>query len=82
FAGAGIKHQLKDVNSQNQLIFVGPFSSKVAMDDYFKTINPLLSQIMKIKADQYNVFYITKPNFDKLNDRATIDQYIEFFKNY
>ncbi len=80
FAGAGIKHQLKTINDQNQLIFVGVLSSKGMAEDYIKSISPLISQIMKIQTGAYNAFFISKQNLDKLKDRQTVDQYIEFYK--
>ena len=83
FPGIGIKHQLKAINNQNQLIFVGPFSGKVAAMDYYKNINPLMKEIMKIPANKYNIFFINQQNLDKLNDREMIDSYVEFYKkNY
>ncbi len=80
FAGGGIKHQLKSINNQNQLIFVGIFSSTGTVDNYLKNVTSVLPQIMKIRPDKYNTFYISKHNLDKLKDRETIDRYIEFFK--
>jgi tetratricopeptide (TPR) repeat protein len=83
FSGNGIKHQLKAVNRQNQLIFVGVFNSKNAVVDYYKNINPLMKDIMKIPADKYNTFFISKQNLDKLNNRDMVDQYIDFYqKNF
>ena len=82
FSGQGIKHQLKSVNNQNQLIFVGMFSSKEAASEYFKNISPLMKDIMKIPSEKYGTFYISKENLEKLNDRDTIDKYIEFYRQY
>ncbi len=83
FAGGAIKHQLKAVNNQNQLIFVGVFFSKSDVVDYYRNINPLIKNIMKIPADKYNTFFISKQNLDKLNDREMVNQYIDFYqKNF
>ncbi|HUH33493.1 MAG TPA: hypothetical protein VLZ28_06030, partial [Daejeonella sp.] len=79
FSGDGIKHQLKSVNNQNQLIFVGVFSSRQAVADYERNISPLMKQIMKVPAEKYGTFYISKQNLDKLTDRETINKYIEFY---
>ena len=79
FSGDGIKHQLKSVNSQNQLIFVGGFSSKEAVADYHRNISPLMKQIMKVPAEKYSTFFISKENLDKLTDRETINKYSEFY---
>jgi len=78
---AGIKHQLKTVNRQNQLIFVGPFEGRVAAQNYFNSINPMMKEIMKIPAAKYTTFYINQQNLDKISDRATLDQYVEFYKS-
>ena len=80
FAGAGIKHQLKSVNNQNQLIFVGVFSGKGAINEYNRNIVTVISQIMKIPASTYGTFYISKENLDKLTDRDIINKYIEFYQ--
>lgn len=83
FSGSGIKHQLKSVNNENQLIFVGPFRGKEAVANYYRNINPLIRQIMKIPANNYSTFFISQKNLDKINDRQTLDLYIEFYKkNY
>ena len=74
-----IKHQLKLLNKQNQLIFVGTFSNKKAAAEYYQKISPLISQIMKIPSNKYNIFYISQPNADKIINRETLNQYIEFF---
>lgn len=78
---AGIKHQLKTVNKQNQLIFVGPFEGRAAAQDYFNSINPMMKDIMKVPAARYNTFYINQQNLDKITDRATLEQYVEFYKS-
>ncbi len=80
FAGEGIRHQLKQVNNQNQLIFTGAFLSRGRAAAYVADINPLIAQIMKIPVGKYNTFYISKENLDKLTDRGLIDQYIQFYQ--
>jgi tetratricopeptide (TPR) repeat protein len=81
--GSAIKHQLKSVANQNQLIFVGPFAEKEAALTYFTKISPLMRSIMKIPVGKYNTFIINFQNFEKLIDRDTLDQYIEYYKkNY
>lgn len=79
--GAGIKHQLKPVNKQNQLIFVGPFEGRSAAQNYLSSINPQMKDIMKIPAAKYNTFFINQQNLDKITDRATLEQYLEFYKS-
>lgn len=78
---AGIKHQLKNVNRENQLIFVGPFEGRDAAQNYFNSISPMMKEIMKIPADKYSTFFINQQNLDKISDRVVLDQYVEFYKN-
>lgn len=81
--GLAIKHQLKSLANQNQLIFVGPFAEKKAAVTYFTAISPLMRTIMKIPAAKYNTFIINSQNFDKLIDKDTVEKYIEYYnKNY
>ncbi|MBC7744109.1 MAG: tetratricopeptide repeat protein [Flavobacterium sp.] len=80
FSGEGIKHQLKSVNNQNQLIFVGVFKSNQSALDYSLSINQVMKEIMKIPVDKYNTFYISKQNLEKLSDRLMINKYLEFYR--
>lgn len=78
-----IKHQLKSIGNQNQLIFVGPFSGKDAVKSYFDSISPLMRQIMKIPPAKYGTFIINQQNLDKINNKETLDLYVEYYKmNY
>ena len=78
---AGIKHQLKNVNRENQLIFVGPFEGRDAAQKYFNSINPMMKEIMKIPAGKYSTFFINQQNLDRISDRAMLEKYLEFYKN-
>ncbi len=81
--GSAIKHQLKLVANQNQLIFVGPFAGKEAVITYFTNINPLMRAIMKIPVAKYNTFIINSQNLEKIIDKETLDLYVEYYKkNY
>ena len=78
-----IKHQLKSITNQNQLIFVGPLTGLEAAKNYFNQINPLIRDIMKIPATKYITFFINKQNLDKISDVETLERYVEFYKkNY
>lgn len=78
--GTVIKHQLKSIANQNQLIFVGPLTGIEAAKSYFDQINPMIRDIMKIPANKYSTFFINKQNLDKISDRETLDRYVEFYK--
>jgi hypothetical protein len=81
--GTVIKHQLKSIDNQNQLIFVGPLTGKEAALAYLNQINLLIRDIMKIPAAKYNTFFINKQNLEKISNMETLDLYVEFYKrNY
>lgn len=80
FSGNSIRHQLKSIADQNQLIFVGPLSGKDAAQSYFDQIRPLLKDIIKIPASKYNTFLISDNNLTKINDLETLERYLEFYK--
>jgi tetratricopeptide (TPR) repeat protein len=80
YAGADIKHQLKDVGT-NQLIYVGRFSSIDVAKSYARAIIPLLPQIMKVPKDKYTFFIITQQNLDKLADAKLLDNYLEYYQD-
>jgi tetratricopeptide (TPR) repeat protein len=80
YQGSAIKHQLKPVGADNQLIYVGRFNNKEEAKEYARKIAPLMSQIMKVPADKYSFFIITQENLDKLADRKLLDSYIEYYQ--
>ncbi|MBS7564320.1 tetratricopeptide repeat protein [Mucilaginibacter sp. Bleaf8] len=83
FQGAPIKHLLKPIGADNQVIYVGRFYSSNDAKDYARSIVPLLPQIMKVPADKYSFFIITQENLDKLADRKLLDSYVDYYqKNY
>lgn len=83
YQGGTIKHQLKPVGDDHQIIYVGLFGSLEDAKDYARKIVPLMPQIMKVPADKYSFFIITKENLDKLADRKLLDSYTEYYqKNF
>src|SRR5690606_5588804 len=70
-----ITHQLKTVNDENQLIYIGPFDSYESVKGYESRILPMLADIMKVPSDIYNTFVITDSNFGTLSDFDKIDDY-------
>lgn len=77
---AAIKHQLKVVNKENQLIFVGPFHNKEEASAYEARILPMIKDIMKVPTEKYNTFVISAERFEQLNTRVLIDSYVEHIK--
>ena len=76
-----IKHQLKSISNQNQLIFVGPLSGKEAAISYLAKISTLMKDIMKIPVNKYAVFIIYDQNLEKIIDMETLGEYLEYYKN-
>lgn len=82
YAGENLKHQLIDL-AEDQIIYVGNFNSLSEVAEYSEEIKKQLPKIMKVPANIYNNFFISKENFDKIKDRTTLNRYLEFFKtNY
>ena len=78
-----IKHQLKNVGADNQLIYVGRFYSLADVKKYARAVIPLMAEIMKVPKDKYSFFMITQEDLDKLNDKKQLDSYFEYYqKNY
>ncbi|MVN20307.1 tetratricopeptide repeat protein [Mucilaginibacter sp. HMF7410] len=83
YPDAPIKHQLKEIGQSNQLIYTGRFYSLGEVKEYAHKIVPLLPQIMKVPAEKYNFFIISRKNLDKLADSKLLDSYFEFYQaNY
>lgn len=83
YPDAPIKHQLKEVGQSNQLIYTGRFYSVGEVKEYARRIVPLLPEIMKVPAEKYNFFIISRKNLDKLADSKLLDSYFEFYQaNY
>ena len=79
FSGASIKHQLKNIANEHQLIYIGAFISKAAVRSYEERISLQLNNIMKISSDKYNTFAITKEGLDRLNNTTMLNAYLEFY---
>ncbi|HLR00028.1 MAG TPA: tetratricopeptide repeat protein [Sphingobacterium sp.] len=74
-----LTHQLKEVNNENQLIYVGSFESLEEVRDFQKRIIPLIPDIMKVPEEVYGVFVITKDLFDTLTTGHRIDDYSDIY---
>lgn len=75
YPGNAISHQLKGVDGESQLVYIGPFNTYDQAKGYETQILPLLPDIMKIPGDIYNTFVITESNFGTLSDFDKIDDY-------
>jgi tetratricopeptide (TPR) repeat protein len=80
YSESGLKHQLKEFDN-DQLIYVGNFSNFDDAKAYAEGITPLLGRIMKVPANIYKGFIISKENFDKLTSKDLLNKYLEFYKN-
>ncbi len=79
-AAAGLSHQLKVIEDESQLIYIGPFNRFSSVKAYEKEILPLLADVMKIPADYYQSFAITESQFGTLSDFDSIDKYVIFYQ--
>ncbi|MET3113426.1 tetratricopeptide (TPR) repeat protein [Pedobacter sp. CG_S7] len=80
YADIGLKHRLIEFDN-DQIIYVGNFSNFENVKIYADGITPQLQQIMKVPANSYNSFIISKENFEKINNTILLNEYIEFYKN-
>lgn len=74
-----INHQLKVVNNENQLIFIGPFKSFEEVKAYEARIASMMPEIMKVPSEIYNTFVIVKEVIPSLTDGVSIGKY---YQNY
>lgn len=83
YPGKGIKHQLLPVGADNQLIYVGRFTSIADAKKYAREVIPLLPDIMKVPKDKYSFFIISQENLNKLADAKLLDSYLDYYqKNF
>ena len=75
YARMAIAHEVRAVDGDNQLLYIGPFRSYQDVKTYETRILPLLGDIMKVPSDIYNTFIITEENFGTLSDFERIDDY-------
>ncbi|MXV17587.1 tetratricopeptide repeat protein [Hufsiella ginkgonis] len=80
FASLPVRHDLKPVNKENQLVLVGKFSTLSAVKAYERRILPMIGDIMKVPAEKYNTFVISKAELDKLMNRNEINSYYDFYR--
>ncbi len=79
YTGSNLKHQLKEL-PEDQLIFIGNFSNFNEAKAYAQNISPQLKSIIKIPLANYTAFIVSKENFDKMQDKQTINRYLNFMK--
>ncbi|SHN19337.1 Tetratricopeptide repeat-containing protein [Mucilaginibacter sp. OK098] len=83
YSGKGIKHQLLPVGTDNQVIYVGRFSTLADAKKYAREVIPLLPDIMKVPKDKYSFFIISQENLNKLADAKLLDSYLDYYqKNF
>ncbi|MBE8713701.1 tetratricopeptide repeat protein [Sphingobacterium hungaricum] len=79
FSRAGINHQLKPVNDENQLVLVGTFRSYQDVKDFESKILPMMGDIMKIPSEIYNTFVVTRETLDTLTDSFQLRAYHQVY---
>jgi tetratricopeptide (TPR) repeat protein len=75
-----LRHQLVEFDN-DQLIYIGNFSSFEAVKDYQNRILPQLRNIMRVQPTVYDSFIITKAHFELINSKSRLNQYLDFYKN-
>ena len=80
YGDAGLRHQLTEFDN-DQLIYVGNFSSFAEAKSYSDGITPQLKQIMKVPAGIYQNFIISKENFEKIQSKDLVTKYLDFYNN-
>lgn len=73
-------HKLVELDN-DQLIYVTSFIDLEDAKLYESSITGQLKNIMKVPANLYKGFIISKENFEKLTDRQRINEYLEFLKD-
>lgn len=80
YPGTDLRHQLIEFDNE-QLIYVGNFSNFEAVKSYQERIVPQLNRIMRIRPGIYKSFIISKENLELIKNKASLDQYLEFYNN-
>ncbi|WP_316808515.1 gliding motility protein [Pedobacter agri] len=75
-----LAHKLIELDN-DQLIYVTSFIDLEDAKLYESSIIGQLKNIMKVPANLYRGFIISKENFEKLNSRDRINEYLEFLKD-
>jgi len=79
YAESDLRHRLVEFDD-DQLIYVGNFSSFDEVKQYADGIMPQLKKIMKVPENKYAAFIISKENFEKLKNKELVLQYLDFYK--
>lgn len=75
-----LAHKLIELDN-NQLIYITSFVDLEDAKIYESSITGQLKNIMKVPANLYRGFIISKENFEKLTSRDRINEYLEFLKD-
>lgn len=75
-----LTHQLKKVDDELQLIYIGKFFSYEDARIYLDRITPQLKTIMKIPAENYQPFIITEKYLGEITDFDKVSDYLIKYK--
>lgn len=81
YPGVAITHHVKNIDNENQLIYIGVFSSFDEAKAYEKKISPMLSNIMKIPQGIYTSFLITEAVFNTFANSEHIEDYDTLYRS-
>lgn len=79
YSGNNLRHNLKEL-ADDQLIYIGDFSTLAEAKAYEMEISKQLSSIMKVPATNYTTFVVSKENLNKITDRLTLSRYQNFLQ--
>ena len=80
YSNKAINHQLKEIPHDNQLIYIGVFSTFKEAKAYEAKIKPLLNTIMKIPEELYKSFIITETTFNTFTSFEKIEDYTTVYE--
>jgi len=75
-----LTHQLKKVDDELQLLYIGKFFSYEDAKVYLDRITPQLKTIMKIPSENYQPFIITEKNLGEITDFDKVNDYLIRYK--
>jgi len=75
-----LAHKLIELDN-DQLIYITSFVDLEDARIYQASILSQLKNIMKVPADKYQYFIISKENFEKLTNKDRIKEYLDFYRN-
>lgn len=81
YANSNLRHQLKILEEEEQLLFIGNFSTFAEASAYQKNIDNQLENLMKIPPQLYKGFLVTEEVFNTFANSAQVEEYYSLYLN-